>query len=1502
MNIALCILRGNDEYYSVFHSSETITVGSRQTDDIYIPNFRLSFTFKWLGGQQALLSIVSEEGARTISATNNIPVDIDIDAGVTALFSIADERPFFLPLDASEIFVGRSQRQFDDGCSNAVIIKLPFIGRKHFKIENKNGKYVVTDLNSSNGLYLNGRRITTAVLKDHDTLSIYTVQMLFDGGILRIFNAGSYLSVNKSRHTPLNKKEAKMSNTTDRDIHVRAPRLISGFETTTVDMEKMPETGGKPQFNWLSILVSPMVSIALMVVLVVALGVSPIMLIMSGVMSVLSAIIAVLTYRKQKNQHSLKEALIGKKYREYLSSVSDRVDRAHEQQMETLTAANPAPYECLDIAEKRSRTLWERKPGDDDFVSARIGTGVIPAAFQAKLQKSQVVLHEQELEIEASRIADSSSTIQGAPIVCNFRTYAHTGIIGERTAELRLARNILVELATTHSYDELKIIVVFPEEERTEWEWVRWLPHCSDFDGKNRYFFCTHEDAEPALEEISEMLSRRNAAHDSLADNKQEDIIPHYFFVFAKYPWVERQSIKKLLFSGENLGCSTLFVYDQLSVLPKECSQIIELSGSGGELFDRSSSLNRVRFSIDALTVFQADRFARALAPLYANTGEGMGRLPNTVSFLNGYHVSRPEQLHIEKRWSGAKTYQTLSVPIASRGGGDNFEFDIHEKHHGVNGIVAGMPGSGKTEMVQSWLLSLAINYSPQDLSFVLIDFKGTGMIAPFRNIPHLAGAISNLDTNIDRNLQAIQSEVHRRETIIDKYSGHSIKNVNDLNKAFAKGLVPEKLPILLIVIDEFAEFKKVFPEFGAEIDSLTSKGRALGMFVILMTQKPAGVVSAKSEDNIKFRWCLRVANYGASREMIGRPDAATITIPGRCFIKVGEDEVFEEVQSFWSGAPYQPPDAIEKKAFVPISVIERNGTRTPCERIEQEATSETYSTEIDIIVQYIIDFCKAHHIPNANQVWTPRLPDHVILTDIMENAFDGHQWPAKEYLPPIVGIIDEPASQQQYPMSLDFSKLGNTLVYGAPVTGKTTFLQTLVMSLTMRRKPDEANIYIMDFGGWNMSVFRDFPHVGGIVNEDTPERLKELMLLLNDTLRSRKAIFSKAGVGSISAYRQTAGKPLPDVFLVVDNLSVLLKMYAEADSFFANLAGSGANYGIYLIATAQAANSVPMRISQNIKNTLALQMIDKSDYSYLVGKTNHQLPQIPGRGLAKGNPPLEFQIALPGPGKDEKAITDFIRNTGMAMDTAWSGSRAELIPEMPDTIPFGSLRTEKAALGLTTDRIQPVEYDWETQHFLLISGTPQSGKSNLLYAITAQLKERLGGRICLFDVKSSAPESMLRLADDCLSQGKQIDNFVESIRPELQKRQSEKRENRVARFEPLILAIDDYSDFFTAVSNDTIARVLAIVKIGCGLDIYLIIAGSAYEISALFNKGEAVLLSLGKSKQALMLGGCINDHGAVPTNAVYGMKSVKVGASEGYFVHDSEPTRFKAICFTKEA
>lgn len=1276
----------------------------------------------------------------------------------------------------------------------------------------------------------------------------------------------------------------------------RAPRLMQGVETSVVTIEHPPQAGGVPQINWLNVLITPLISVALMLILIFAMGISAVMLIMSGVMSVVSAAVAILNYQKQKKQHEEASQNIEQKYHQYLDSISVKVQEAHKQQLQIMIAANPAPVECVSVVSERKRSLWERRPTDSDYLCARIGRGTIPAAISADYRKANIVLEENKLEDEAYDLAVNSKTLDDAPILCNFMQGKQTGIVGVRADGLRLMRNVITELATSHSYDELKIILFVPKDERAEWDWVRWLPHCSDNQQIKRYIYTSFEEAESELEEIEEELSHRKTENEDLHGAGPAGMLPHYLFIITAFPWVEKLPIRKYILSNADLGCSAIFLYNSLSSLPKECNQIIEVGGGHGQIYDRTSISNKILFSIDEFPLGTAESFAREMAPIHTDTEQAISSIPTSISFLEGYKVTSPDQLGISERWKNAKTYRTLSVPIAATAGGDIFEFDIHEKYHGVNGIVAGMPGSGKTEMVQSWLLSLAVNYPPQDVSFILIDFKGTGMIAPFRGLPHLAGAISNLDTNIDRNLIAIRSEVHRREAIIDKYSNKSIKNVNDLNKSFANGLVDEKLPILLIVIDEFAEFKKNFPDFGAEIDSLTSKGRALGIFVILMTQKPTGVVSVKSEDNIKFRWCLRVANYGASREVLGKPDAAKINNPGRAFVKVGEDDVYEEVQSFWSGAPYSPEKNNADMAFSPISKVELNGKRIPCECREERMRLAVYETEIDVVTRYLANYCKLHGIKDAEKVWTDRLPERLALQDILHKGFNGEVWPEAERTAPIIGLIDDPANQKQYPLELNFSKLGHTVVYGAPVTGKTTLLQTLVMSMALSRKPDEVSIYVIDFGGWNMSVLRDLPHVGGIANDNEPERLKKLILLLSDVLQERKEKFSQIGVGNIAAYRDATKERIPDVCLIIDNFGALIKAYQDLDAFFMTLTSSGANYGVYLIATATATNAIPIKISQNIKNALALQLIEKNDYTYTVGKVNSVLPAIMGRGFTKGNPPLEFQTALPAVGEDDKAISDSIRKLSKDMRTIWAGALPDIIPEMPENIAYGSIKTKAVALGLSKDKVQPVIYDYTRQHYLLISGTEQSGKSNLLQVVTRQLKEKLGGKLFVFNIKGSGLSRLMDAGDAYYTSAVDVDTFMEEIRPELQRRHSEKQAGTASGFEPIILAIDDYTTFFQAISNETAQRLLAIAKIGKGLDLYLVVSGDAYELSAFSSKGEPLTIALTKAKQVVMLGGCMNDHASIPVTASYSQKNVPLHEHEGLLISNSCYTAFKPI------
>lgn len=1500
--IAVAVQFGDKLYYTEFDSGKAIRIGETEVD-LPIPGFDWSITAS-CAGSAVDVSVSKGTYSSQIRIKHGESASIDEVRRIAIVFNPVSSYPQAYQLPRyGEVNVGSSDKLYK-GILNDVVIKLPLISRNHFSIECKDGECTIADKNSTNGTFVNGQKVISAKLKDGDVISIFTTCAVYRNQTLHFCNVGNSMSYVKT-YFYHDYKAAPLAIQNDNDHSFsRAPRLLSRIEKRTINIEKPPQSVGKPQFNWLSILLTPMISVALMLVLVLALGMSPIMLIMSGVMSVVSAVVAVFTYRKQKKEHLNKDTQIDTKYHDYLAKVSKQLTQEHESEIKALLNANPSPEQCLSIAVNRSRQLWERRPVDDDFLSVRVGLGTIDASVSASFQQAQVVLEENELENEAKKIADNSKTIPNAPIICDLLSNKQAGVIGSRVDELALIRNFVVELATTHSYDELKIVALVPEKESDQWDWMRWLPHCMDDRRSKRFLFTSLEDADEALSEIDDVLNRRKNESGEWGGIDPLSNVPHYLFIVATTSWIEKHSIRKHFLTSNEIGCSTLFVGSRLNMLPKECDLILDIGGATGTMYNKSNAAIKTAFAVDSFTIEKADQFARSLAPVYTETEMASGSLPTGISFLKGYDVTSPDQLRLKERWANAKTYKSLSVPIAASYGGNIFEFDIHEKKHGVNGIVAGMPGSGKTEMVQSWLLSLAVNFSPQDVSFVLIDFKGTGMIAPFRNLPHLAGSISNLDKNISRNLIAIQSEVHRREAIIDKYSNQSVKNVNDLNKSFVQGLVPEKLPILLIVIDEFAEFKKNFPDFGAEIDSLTSKGRALGIFVVLMTQKPTGVVSSKSEDNIKFRWCLRVANYSASREMLGKPDAAKISNPGRAFIKVGEDDVYEEVQSFWSGAPYDPSQNQDIKPFVPISKVKLNGKRVPCETRESKNRSESNEAEIDAVVRYIIDYCTKNKIPWAEKVWTEQLPERITLPDVLDMRFDGSKWPETERTAPVIGIVDDPAAQEQRPLSLDFASLGHTIVFGAPVTGKTTLLQTLVMSIASTRKPDEASIYIMDFGGWNMNVLAGIPHVGGIANDNNPDRLKKLTVLVNDILNERMEKFSGVGVGNIGAYRETLREKnssikIPDVFVLVDNFGAMIKMYPDFDSFFVNLSSKGANYGIYLVVTAGTTNAIPMKISQNIKSAVALQLIEKSDYTYTVGKVSAVLPAVMGRGYIKGNPPLEFQTALPAQGETDKQISDNIRRTADGMTQAWDGELPDMIPEMPGVIPYGSVRTDGIAIGLSSDKIRPLIYDWRKQHYLLISGASRSGKSNMLSLVSRQMKSKLGGRVIVMDPKKKLRRSVEGFADNYLTDAADFDKMFTTIRPELQKRYEMYQQNNSSTFEPIIIAIDDYGEFYSAISNETASRLLPIVKIGTGLAVYLIVAGDAYDLTNHYNKGVPVTQALARGQQVIILGGCIGDHGccsSLQMKTSITQKSVPMDANCGLAIFGNDSIPFKAM------
>lgn len=1380
--------------------------------------------------------------------------------------------------DFSTITIGRN-------AENTIQLLNSRVSGLHATISNKDGKLCVEDLNSTNGTYVNGRRIKKAILDNNDSISIGIYDLIYVDGNLIIRNASNDININLSTSTEIEKNEYP--------IFKRSPRLKAEVPTGEIEIQSPPTIGTKPEINWLTVLVPPLSMISIMIAVVFLTHGSTMTLYYTAPMSLISILVSILSYVTQKKKHGKKEDLRLEKYKEHINNVLVQIEKNTRDQIKALNLAQPSLSECIDMVRNVDRRLWERKPQDEDFMATRIGCGTTPFSMEIKIPKNTLSIEEDNLKTKPEEIYEKFHNVKNTPAVCPLIKYPTCGIVGKREDALLLCKNMITQISALHCYTDVKIVTAFDESEMKHFEWLKWLPHSFDEERNKRYITTSKYSASEMFKEIEELLKQREIelqSEDSFRDKKIKS--PFYLFVIANSDFIENESITKYILSNNsNLGVGCIMLFDDISMLPRDCSTIIEVKNQKGIIYNKENISDKKKFVFDNSVMVDFEEFSRNMAPIRVPTVSENALLPSTVTFFDGYNAKVPEEIDLKNNWEKNLTYKSMAVPIGVKANGEPFYFDIHEKKHGPHGLVAGMTGSGKSEMVQSWILSMAMKFSPEDVSFVLIDFKGTGLILPFMNMPHLAGTISDLDTNIKRNLIALENELSRRKALLDSVG---VNNISSYLKLYKEGKATEPLSFLFIVIDEFAEFKVQFPDFMTVVNRIFAIGRTLGVFALLLTQKPSGVVDDKMNANTRFRWCLKVASSADSKEMIKHPDAAKITNPGRAYVQVGEDEVFELIQSYWSGAPYNPNKKSNTQK-AKISIVELNGKKTSFEPVEQIISSKENKNEIDVLVNYLNDYVTKNNIPKAKNIWMSKLPTHISVQSMINNGFNGECWIGHDdKLAPIVGMIDDPAKQTQYPVKLNFTEEGHIAIYGSPSSGKTTLLQTAIMSLCLSYKPDEVNIYIMDFGGWSMGIFSGFPHVGGVANDNEEEKIEKTARLIAKELEARKRKFAQIGVSNIEAYRNETGEKVPYIILVLDNFGVVYNLYPELEQFFINLTREAGNYGIYLLTTCNTSMALGYKAGQNIKMNLALQMTEKSDYSSIVGKTDGLEPEKnAGRGLVKGNPPLEFQTALPADFVDESERVKYIKNMAEVMSNKWDGECAKPIPIMPDIIKFGEVKTSNIAIGLSLQDIEPVDISFVQTHYIIVSGKSESGKSNMLKTI---LKQSKGMDIAVVDFSGTEYSTEKEFIHNYITVAEDFDSYLESLVPELQARAEIHKKDVSATFSPILIVIDDLKSCFDSITNKSAERLNAIVNLGKGLNVNLLVAGNNDDIARMNNQGELFTAGLVKSPINILLGGCFRDHSAFKSNLHYSEIDTQLGDFEGYLNIKEKAVKFKAM------
>lgn len=1370
------------------------------------------------------------------------------------------------------------------------------VSGNHAKLYRYENSWHLCDMASTNGTFVNGVRIQDISLKQGDQIQFATYSFIFTESTLIIRCSKEIAEIQKKFLTRDNECSSKNGEIPYREYpnFNMSPRLKKEIPRGEIEIESPPSISMTPDINWMSVLLPPLAMVAIMAGIVIFTEGNQMSLYYTAPMCLLSILVSITTYQSQKKKHKKREQLRLKKYEEHIKEKVKEIQEKRKQQIEALTLTHPSTPECFNIVENIKRRMWERQFQDKDFMDVRIGLGAIDFSVDIKIPKLGIVLEEDLLLTKPGEVRETYKTLEQAPIVLRLAQAMTCGLVGERTDVLNLAKNMVVQITTHHCYDEVKLVTVFSKEEARSFDWIKWLPHSFDDNRNERYMADDAFSSAKLFRNMEEVLSQREKAlKEERNTSRKERKHPYYLFIIGEKSFIEDQSIMRYLTANEpDMGLSALFLFDEIGSLPKECSVIIEVKQGQGSVYNKENIAIQQRFQIDNTQDHDFEQFSRKLLPVRVAAGIEEKLLPNCITFLEGYGVKRPQEINLEANWTSALTYKSMSVPIGIKANGEDFYFDIHEKKYGPHGLVAGMTGSGKSEMVQSWILSMALKFSPKDVSFVLIDFKGTGLILPFLNMPHLAGTISDLDTNINRNLIALENELSRRKALLDEAG---VNNISAYLKAYKDGKVSEPLSFLFIVIDEFAEFKVQFPDFMTVINRVFAIGRTLGVFAILLTQKPSGVVDDKMHANTRFRWCLKVASSADSKDMLRHSDAARITVPGRAYVQVGEDEVYELVQSYWSGAPYDPEKKKSSSVKPTISLLGIGGERIAPLNQEKSVGIKSETNEIDVIVEYLASYAKEHQGLKARKIWEPKMPSYIPLPDIIGEVFNGKKWPDKgQDLTPVIGLIDDPHSQRQYPLQLDISSEGHIAVYGAPGTGKTTLLQTLVMSVCMCYMPDSVSIYIMDFGGWSMNIFKEYPHVGGIANDNEPEKIIKLARLISKAVEKRKYSFAEAGVGNIFAYREATGEKVPYILLIIDNFAPVLNLYPELEDFFIKLTREGGNYGIYLIATANSTMALGFKLVQNIKMALALQMTDRTDYASIVGKTGGLEPEnYEGRGLVKGTHPLEFQAALPVGGKNDSDRISKIRAIADRMNRSWNGDKAKPIPIMPEMISFGSISGQLPAIGLTLQDVEPVYAGFAENHYLIVSGRSGSGKSNMLQVIAKQTE---ACRRILFDGSDRALSGLESANDLLLETGEAFDQAIADMIPLLQGRRERYLQNGKQIFEPILIIIDDLKLCFDSVSDETARRLDAIIRLGKGLNVNLLVAGNCEDIRKMYNQGEPFTMGLVNGTSAILLGGSYNDHSCFKANIPYSEANITVGEHEGFYLEREKAVRFKAM------
>lgn len=883
--------------------------------------------------------------------------------------------------------------------------------------------------------------------------------------------------------------------------------------------------------------------------------------------------------------------------------------------------------------------LWNRTVDDTGTLCVRLGIGAVPNPVRIDIPKERFAAIDDSLRELPANIRKKYEKLHSSPVLEHISDTSIPAFVIRNDKDRQMLSSVILQLAVSYPPSQLKMAFCLRKDTMRYYMWALLLPHCTD------------PGTEPGEGETVTVIT--------------DDI--------------------QLAYRAHADGRKVMIAVYSESALPDGICTVIN---------------DRPDVRPDVIPRKLCFSYAGRLAGLWGAGARGEN-IPEKVPFGRLFEKGVLER--IESNYEKNDITVSIAAPIGLGADGEKIYLDLHEKAAGPHGLIAGTTGSGKSELLTTMILSFSVNFAPEKLSFFLIDYKGGGMSNLFRDLPHLAGSISNLSgSDIQRAMTALRSENIRRQEI---FAAASVNNINDYTRLYDRKAVSEPLPHILIIVDEFAELKKEEPEFMDSLISVSQVGRSLGMHLILATQKPSGVIDDKIRSNSRFRIALRLVDRSDSMDMLQRPDAISIKGCGRAYLQVGNNEVFECFQSGYAMGPVE-----EKASAVRIYRDFLLDEEIPVCAEGDGGMEDDKTTWYALTLKRVIETDAKRGVCKEARLWLPPLPEEICD----EKAY---------------AVFDNPYMQKYEHALYDPEECGHVLIAGRSGSGKSELVRTLIC-----RMASPAAVYIVDYGGGILKCLAGVPCCGGYIGDDHPADTVRLTGFINRMLTKRRK-------GTAKCHR---------IILILDDMPHIMNgADPEAADDMMRILTLGKSYGIYVVATSV---SIPSgRIYDLFDTRFYMGNDDPYAVASFLGRAMRDLPLIrdcPGRGIGvKGGMALEFQSVRAG-----------------GAERPPGGISAGKYPHVPDAPSLEELMersfAERHLFGDTADTDKggetlPAGYDIKSGELyllplrsvncVLVTGKPYSGKHTFLFNISI-----MAARAGIPCIRADTGEAVLAICRQC--------------------------------------------------------------------------------------------------------------------------------------------------------